>query len=555
MDFVRWMPGLALLRDYKVSYFPRDLAAGVTLGAVMVPVGLAYGEMAGLPLAGLYGSMLPLLAYALFGSSRQIVVGPDSAMAAIVAVVVLPMAAGDAGRLAVLAASLGIMVGIVCLLAGGLKLGFVANFLSKPVIVGFMHGLALVIIGAQLPKLLGLKSEGETTIEQFINVGERIGGTHATSLAIGAACIAIILLCRRFAPKFPGAILALVASGLAVVLWELDKKGVAIVGAIPTGLPGFSLPVIGFADFEALLPVALVAALLSFSDTMIVARAFAVRSGQKIDADQELVALGVANLVSGVSKGLPISASDSRTAVAEAAGARTQATSVIAAIVIAGTMLWLTGLLRYLPTAALAGVMIAAAINVCDFREFARLWRFRGVDLAGALLTLVGVAVLGLMEGILLGVVFALIQLLRAFAFPPDAVLGRLPDGTWHDPAYRREAEKVPGLLVYRFSGPLFFANVGLFRERIDTQLAEHPGLKAIVLDCGAIHHVDLMACEMLAELDRDLQEHGVRLAFADLRDRVKRDIIRGLELGPHMPDPTFPSVEEAAQAMSNTFK
>lgn len=555
MDFARWMPGLALLREYKVSYFPRDLAAGVTLGAVMVPVGLAYGEMAGLPLAGLYGSMLPLLAYALFGSSRQIVVGPDSAMAAIVAVVVLPMAAGDAGRLAVLATSLGILVGVICLAAGVLKLGFVANFLSKPVIVGFMHGLALVIIAAQLPKLMGIESEGETTIEQFVSIAERLDTVHMASLAIGVACIAIILLCRHFAPKFPGAILALVLSGLAVVVWDLEKLGVAIVGAIPTGLPGLSLPVIGFADFEELLPVALVAALLSFSDTMIVARAFGLRSGQKIDADQELVALGVANLVSGVSKGLPVSASDSRTAVAEAAGARTQATSVIAAIVIAATMLWLTGLLRYLPTAALAGVMVAAAVNVCDFREFARLWRFRGVDLVGALVTLVGVAVLGLMEGILAGVVFSLVQLLRAFAFPPDAVLGRLPDGTWHDPKFRREAEKTPRMLVYRFSGPLFFANASLFRERLDAQLAEHPDTKAIVLDCGAIHHVDLMACEMLAELDTELGEDGVRLAFADLRDRVKRDIVRGLELGPHMPDPTFPSVEEAAQAMSNAIK
>lgn len=228
---------------------------------------------------------------------------------------------------------------------------------------------------------------------------------------------------------------------------------------------------------------------------------------------------------------------------------------MIAAIVIAAVMMWLTGLLRYLPTAALAGVTIAAAINVCDFREFARLWRFRGVDLVGALVTLVGVAVLCLMEGILAGVVFSLVQLLRAFAFPPDAVLGRVPDGTWHDPKFRREADKTPGLLVYRFSGPLLFANANLFRERIETQLAEHPDTKAIVLDCGAIHHVDLMACEMLAELDAELHEKGVRLAFADLRDRVKRDIVRGLELGPHMPDPTFPSVEEAAQAMSRPVK
>lgn len=555
MRLLGLLPGVQSLRAYKASYLPPDLAAGVTLGAVMVPVGLAYGELAGLPLAGLYGSMLPLLAYALFGSSRQIVVGPDSAMAAIVAVVVLPMAVGDAGRLALLATGLGVMVGVLCLLAGALKLGFIANFLSKPVIVGFMHGLALVITAAQLPKLLGLESTGQTTIEQFVSVAGRLDQSHLPSLAIGAACVAIILSCRYLAPKIPGAIVALVASGLAVALWDLDKAGVALVGTIPSGLPGLSLPLLSLADFEALLPVALAAALLSFSDTMVVARAFAARGGERIDADQELIALGVANLVSGLSKGLPISASDSRTAVAETAGARTQATSIIAALVIAAAMLWLAGLLRYLPVSALAGVLIASAINICDFREFARLWRFRGVDLAGALVTLVGVAVMGLMEGILLGVVFALVLLLRAFAFPSDAVLGRAPDGTWHDPVYRPEAAPVPGLLVYRFSASLFFANANVFRERIEARIARDPGIKAVVLDCGAIHDVDLMACEMLAELDRELETRGVRLAFGDLRDRVKRDIVRGLELGPHMPDPTFPTVEAAAQAMPNTFK
>ena len=553
MNIARRLPGLATLRTYRIAYLPHDLAAGVTLGAVMVPVGLAYGELAGLPLAGLYGSMLPLLAYALFGSSRQIVVGPDSVMAAIVAVVVLPMAAGDAGRLALLAAGLGVMVGVLCLLAGGLKLGFVANFLSKPVIVGFMHGLALVITAAQLPKLLGLQSVGQTTIEQFVGVAGRLDQAHLPSLAIGAACIAIILLCRRLAPKVPGALVALVASGLAVALWDLDKAGVVLVGTIPSGLPGLSLPLVSLGDVEALLPVALAAALLSFSDTMVVARAFAARSGERIDADQELVALGVANLVSGLSKGLPISASDSRTAVAETAGARTQATSVIAALVIAASMLWLAGLLRFLPVSALAGVLIASAINICDFREFARLWRFRGVDLAGALVTLAGVAVMGLMEGILLGVVFALVLLLRAFAFPADAVLGRAPDGTWHDPVYRPDAQPVQGLLVYRFSALLFFANANVFRERIEARLARDPSIRAVVLDCGAIHDVDLMACEMLAELERELGARGIRLAFGDLRDRVKRDILRGLELGPHMADPTFSTVEDAARAMVAT--
>ncbi len=553
MDSARWVPGLAMLRSYKASFLPHDLAAGLTLGAVMVPVGLAYGELAGLPFAGLYGSMLPLLAYALFGSSRRVVVGPDSAMAAIVAAVVAPLASGDSGRLALLAAILCVMVGGFCLLAGALRLGFIANFLSKPVIVGFMHGLALVIVAAQLPKVLGVKSGGETTLEQFANIVHRLADTNRWAFAIGAACFAVILLCRRLAPRIPGAVVALVASALAVPFFGLDRLGVAVIGAIPTGLPGLSLPTVSLSDFELLLPIALVTALLSFSDTMIAARAFAARNRERIDANQELIGLGVANLASGLSHGLPISASDSRTAVAEAAGARTQVTSVIAALVIAAVMLWLAGLLYYLPTAALGGVLMAAAWGLCDFGEFARLWRFRSVDLAGALVTLAGVLVLGVMEGILIGVVFSLVLLLRAFAFPPDAVLGRTPGGSWHDPAHRPDAEPLPGLLVYRFSAPLFFANASLFRERVEALVAAAPApvpVQAIVVDCGAIHDVDLMACEMLVELDDELRRRGIQLAFGNLRDRVKRDIERGLQIAPGGPDPTYPSVADAAHAL-----
>ena len=551
MTIARWLPGLATLKTYKASFLPHDLAAGVTLGAVLVPVGLAYGELAGLPMAGLYGSMLPLLAYFLFGSSRQVVVGPDSAMAAIVAVAVVPLAMGDPGRLAMLCATLGVMVGVLCIAAGLLRLGFVANFLSKPVIVGFMHGVALVIIGSQLPKVLGIRAEGETTLDQFASLLPRLGDTNLVALAIGVACFAVILLCRRFVPRVPGAVVALVGSLLAVVLLGLDRYGIAVVGRIPTGLPQLALPMPTLADFDDLLAVALAAALLSFSDTMVTARAFAARNRYRIDANQELLGIGVANLMSGVSQGLPISASDSRTAVVEAAGGRTQVTSVVAAIVVAVVMLWLTQLLYWLPSAALGGILIASAWGLCDFREFARLWRFRGISLAGALVTLVGVVVLGIMEGILLGVVFSLVLLLRALAFPPDAVLGRTPDGEWRDPAHRPEAVPVPGLLVYRFAAPLFFANCELFRERIEALVASAAQpVTAVVVDGAAIHDVDIMACDMLVELDGELRSRGIRLAFGNLRDRVLRDIERGLPPLPDGGEVCFPSVAVAAAAV-----
>src|SRR5262249_25769691 len=360
-------------------------------------------------MAGLYGSMLPLLAYALFGSSRQLVVGPDTAMAAVVAVAVAPLAAGDAGRFALLAAGLGVMVGAFCLLGGILRLGFVANFLSKPVIVGFMHGLALVILAAQLPKVLGFRGTGETTLEQLAAIAQRLPDTNGLALAIGGSSFAVILLCRRFLPRVPGAVVALVGWLLAVVLFDLEKQGVAVVGHIPTGLPELSLPAVSLADFDDLLPVALVAALLSFSHTMVTARAFAARNRYRIGANRALRPVGGATWVSGVRGGVRLGASVSRTAVVEAAGSRTQLTSVIAALVVAAVMLYLAPLLRYLPSAALGGILIASAWGLCDFAEFGRLWRFRGISLAGALVTLVGVVALGLMEGILLGVVFALV--------------------------------------------------------------------------------------------------------------------------------------------------
>jgi high affinity sulfate transporter 1 len=553
MTMTRWIPGLAALRDYKAAYLPHDVAAGLTLGAVMVPVGLAYGELVGLPMAGLYGSMLPLLAYALFGSARRLIVGPDSAMAAIVAVTLLPLAQGDAARMVMLAADLGIMVGVLCLLAGVLRLGFIANFLSKSVIVGFMHGLALVILGAQLPKVLGIKAEGASTLEQLLSMLPHLRESNLVSLATGVASFAVILLCRRFAPRVPGSVLALVAAAVAVPLLGLEKHGVALVGHVPAGLPELVLPIPTLRDFDELLPIAFVTALVSFSDTIIVARAFAARHGERVDANQELLALGAANLVSGASQGLPIRASDSRTAVAEAAGARSQVTSLVAAAVIAAVMLWFSSLLYHLPMAALAGVLMAAAWGLCEFGEFGRLWRFRGNSLAGALITLVGVVALGVMEGILLGVAFAVILLLRASAFPPDAVLGRVANGDWHDPVYRADAVPVPGLVVYRFSAPLFFANCNLFRERIEALVAgaAKPPV-AVIVDCGAIHDVDLMACETLVELDRELRAQGIRLALGNLRDRVKRDIVRGLDLGPDTPDPTYPTVAAAAHAMTS---
>lgn len=525
----RWLPGLRALKDYDAAFLPRDLAAGLTLGAVMVPVGLAFGELAGAPLAGLYAGMLPLVAYALFGSSRQLIVGPDASMAAIVAVSVAPLAGGDLGRLALLAGGLALLIGLICIVGGLLRLGFMADFLSKPVIVGFMHGLAVVIAVGQLPKVLGIHAEGDTTATQFVSVVRHLGETNFLALVIGAGCVAIILGFRRFVPRIPGQVVALVSSVGLVAGLGLERFGLAVVGKIPTGLPSVQIPALTLADLRILLPVAFVAALVSFSDTMVTARGFASRNRYRVNANQELIAVGMGNIASGLTQGLPISASGSRTAVAEAAGSRTQVTSVVAAAVVCAAMLFLTDTLYFLPSAALGGILIAAAWNLCDFAEFGRLWRFRGTGLLGALLTLAGVVGIGVMEGIGIGVLYSLVMVLRALAFPADAVLGRTHAGEFHDVMHYLDAEPVPGVIVYRFSAPLFFPNCSLFREHVERLVDDTPGpVHGVVLDGSAISNVDLVACETLVDLRRDLADRGVRLAIGNLRDKVRGTLERG---------------------------
>ncbi|MGQ0585452.1 MAG: SulP family inorganic anion transporter [Reyranella sp.] len=525
----RWLPGIGTLKTYEAAFLPRDLAAGLTLGAVMVPVGLAFGELAGAPLAGLYAGMLPLIAYALFGSSRQLIVGPDASMAAIVAVSVAPLAGGDPGRLALLAGGLAILIGLICIAGGLLRLGFMADFLSKPVIVGFMHGLAVVIAVGQLPKVLGIHAEGDTTVAQLVSVVRHVGETNLLALAIGAGCVAIILGFRRFVPRIPGQVVALVIAVGLVAGLGLERFGLAVVGKIPTGLPSLQIPALALADLRVLLPVALVAALVSFSDTMVTARGFASRNRYRVNANQELIAVGIGNIASGLSQGLPISASGSRTAVAEAAGSRTQVTSVVAAAVVCAAMLFLTDVLYFLPSAALGGILIAAAWNLCDFAEFGRLWRFRGTGLLGAMLTLAGVVGIGVMEGIGIGVLYSLVMVLRALAFPADAVLGRTPAGEFHDATHYPDAQPVSGVIVYRFSAPLFFPNCSLFRDQVErlVDTASRP-VQGVVLDGSAINNVDLAACETLVDLRRDLADRGIRLVIGNLRDGVRMTLVRG---------------------------
>ncbi len=549
----RWVPGVRMIRDYEFSWLPKDLAAGVTLGALMVPVGLAFGEMAGVPLAGLYAGILPLIAYAFFGSSRQLIIGPDASMAALVAVSVAPLAGGDAARLALMASLLSVLIGSICILGSLLRLGFMADFLAKPVITGFMHGLAVVIAVGQLPKVLGIHGGGETTVDQFMTVCRNLAGTHVLTLGIGASCVGIILSCRRWFPRIPGQIVALIGAILVVYFLKLDHLGVAVVGNIPRGLPRFQIPIVSLQDFQSLLSVAFAAALVAFSDTMATSRGFASRNHYRIDANQEMLALGLGNIAAGLTQGLPVSSSGSRTAAAESAGSRTQVTSIVAAGVVACAMLFLTGLLYSLPSAALGGILITAAWNLCDFQEFRRMWRFRGVGLVAALLTMAGVVGIGVMEGIGIGVLFSLILVVKALAFPNDAVLGQAGPEDFHDLKRHPEAKAIPGVVVYRFSGPLFFANCGFFRSRAEELIETSPDpLHCFILDASAIFEMDLAACEVLSELHQNLHDRGIRLVIANLPGNVQDRLIRGWEVAATEKNLFMPSLGATVRDLRN---
>ena len=525
----QWVPGVRMIRDYEFSWLPRDISAGITLGMIMVPVGLAFGELAGVPIAGLYAGILPLIAYALFGSSRQLIIGPDASMATLVAVSVIPLAGGDIGRLAAMACVLAVLMGLICILGSLLRLGFMADFLGKPVITGFMHGLAVVIAVGQLPKLLGIQGGGETTVAQLITVCRNLAGTNVITFGIGASCVAIILSCRRWLPQIPGQIVALIGAILVVHFLKLDQSGVAVVGSIPRGLPRFQIPFLSLHDFQTLVPLAFAAALVAISDTVATSRGFASRNHYRIDANQEMLALGLGNIMAGLTQSLPVNGSGSRTAAAESAGSRTQVTSIVAAGMVACVLLFLTGLLYSLPSAALGGILLAAAWSLCDFQEFRRMWHFRGVGFVGALLTMAGVVGIGVMEGISIGVLFCLILVLRALAFPDDAVLGQVGLEEFSDLKRYPDAKAIPGMVMYRFSGPLFFANCGRFRSRAEELVETCPfPLHSFILDASAIFDVDLVACEVLSEFHGELRKRCIRLVIANLRDSVRDRLVCG---------------------------
>lgn len=548
----RVLPGLEWMRGYHGAWLRPDLIAGVTLAAVIVPIGMAYGQLAGLPpVTGIYASMLPLLAYALFGSSRLLIVGPDASSAALVAAAVAPLAAGSATRYAGLAALLAIETGVICVVAGIARLGFIASFLSRPILVGYMNGLALTVIASQLPGVFGITVTATGFFGQIVQLIANLGHTHALTLGIGVGVLAIIVTLRRIAPALPGPLIAVVAATLAVIVWRLDTRGVQTIGAIASGLPALTMPQVTPSDAFHLLGDALGVALLIFSDTILNARTFAARTGDRVRANQELISLGVANATAGLSQGFPVSASGSRTAVNEAAGGKTQLAGIVAAIALAIMLLLLTGPLSAFPTAALGAILIAAAARLFDMSTLRSLAHADWRELAVALVTLIGVLTLGLLQGIVLAVALSLLLLLAQAVRPHDAVLAEVKgvDG-YHDVEEYPQGSRAPGLIVYRFDAPLFFANADYFQHRVRELIASSDGpVEWFLLDAEAITAVDSTAAQFLEETRRELASQGTLLVIARAKQPVRIQLSRLGLIEAIGKQRFYPSIRSAVEA------
>ena len=530
--WIRWLPGIATLRSYQARWLVRDLGAGLVLTTALAPVGIAYAVASGLPGAcGLYATIVPLLAYALFGPSRILVLGPDSSLAAIILGVVAPLAAGDANRAVALAGMMAIVSGAVCVLAGVVRLGFVTELLSKPIRYGYMNGIALAVLVSQTPKLIGVKIENAGPLRDLWSIGAEIvsGRVNWVAFALGAATLATILSVRSFKGT-PGVLIAVIGATAVVQVFGLETRAhVSVLGPLPPGLPAFSVPWVGLQDLMPVVIGGLAVAVVSFADTSVLSRAYAARLGDPVDPNQEMIGLGAANLAAGFFQGFPISSSSSRTPVAEAAGARTQLTGVVGAVAVALLLLVAPRLLEDLPNAALAAVVIASAIGLFEVSGLKRLYRIQRWEFWLSILCFAGVAVFGAIPGIGLAVVIAVIEFLWDGWRPHSAVLGRA-DGVrgYHDITRYPHARQLSGLLLFRWDAPLFFANAELFKERVLAAATAAPG-KVIWLVVAAepVTSVDVTAANSLVELDDALRDKGTKLCFAELKDPVKDKLKR----------------------------
>jgi high affinity sulfate transporter 1 len=548
-----------MLAGYRRAWLRRDLVAGLVLSTLLVPQGMAYAELAGLPaITGLYTTVLCLLGYAAFGPSRILVLGPDSSLGPMIAATLLPILGsnGDPARAIALASMLALMVGVVMIAAGVAKLGFIADLLSKPTQIGYMNGLALTILVGQLPKLFGFSTDANGLIAEakaFVN-GVTSGDTVGAALAIGVVSLVLILAIAHWLPKVPGVLVAVVVAIGAASAFSLADHGVKLVGTLPSGFPPLTFPH-PVSDLGLLFAGAVGIVLVALADTISTASAFAARTGQDVDGNGEMIGIGAANVAAGFFQGFPVSTSGSRTAVAEQAGAKTQLTGVVGAATIILMLVLVPGLLRNLPQPTLGAIVIAASLSLADIKGTRRLFEQRRTEFMLSVAAFLGVALLGVLEGIAVAVALSILNVFRRAWWPYQTTLGRVAgiDGV-HDRELYSEAEVLPGMVIFRFDAPLFFANQRTFRDQIRHFAAAEPRPRWIVIAAEPITDIDTTAADMLYELDADLNAEGTSLVFAELKDPV-RDKLERYELIGHRepghlnPDHFFPTLDEAIDA------
>jgi high affinity sulfate transporter 1 len=530
--WMRWVPGLQTLRRYESSWLRHDVVAGLVLTTMLVPVGIAYAEASGLPgINGLYATIVPLLAYALFGPSRILVLGPDSSLAAVILAVVLPLSAGDPQRAVPLGGMMAIVSGMVCVAAGLARLGFITELLSKPIRYGYMNGIALTVILSQIPKLFGFSVKAEGPVRQAWGIAEKVwgGSTNVTALAIGGSALALILVLKRW-PRLPGMLIAVTTAMVAVAAFDLAARtGISVLGPLPQGLPVPRLPMVPIDSLTPILTGGIAVALVSFADTSVLSRTYAARLRTPVDPNQEMVGLGIANVAAAFFQGFPISSSSSRTPVAEAAGARTQLTGVVGAVAIALLLVLAPALLQDLPNTALAAIVIASAIGLIEVSDLRRIYSIQRWEFWLSMTCFAGVAVFGAIPGIVLAIVIAVIEFLWDGWRPHSAVLGRVGHVKgYHDIRRYPDARLIPGLVLFRWDAPLFFANAEFFHDRVLDAVASSPTpVRWLVVAAEPVTSIDVTAGDVVCELDETLHAAGIEMCFAEMKDPVKDKLKR----------------------------
>ena len=549
----KWPPGLQVARSDKISWLKGDLIAAVVLTGLLIPAGMGYAEVAGLPpVTGLYATIIPLLAYAVVGPSRLLVLGPDSALAPIIGASILPLAAGDPARAIALAGLLAILMGAMLLVGGFLKLGFLTDLLSKPLRLGYLHGIALVVIVGQIPKVLGFSIPSKSIPAEIREIVQGVlnGESNRVAVLMGIAALVVIVVPKLFAPKIPGVLIAVVGSIIVTAWLGLNQK-IAVVGALPTGLPAPALGGLEFGDITSLIAPAAGIALIAFADTGVLSRTFAARRGETVDGNSEMAAIGISNIASGLFGGFSISASASRTPVAEDAGAKTQLVGVVGAALVLLFMFVAPGLTAYLPSATLAVVVIVAATSLIDLRAVRNLARMSQRETALSAVTFLSVALLGVLQGILIAIGLSLLAFVSQAWCPHRTELVRVAGVKgYHSVERHPEGERIPGLVIARFDAPLFFANGAIFDSYVRSLVEQTDGeVRWVVIASEPITGVDTTALDELIELDDHLEKHGVSLRFAEMKGPVKDQLIR-FGLGERFPpDHFFPTLGTAVDA------